>query len=187
MKFRIYPRVAGKLPLVERVVGLLHGLSYLHGVGAVLGLLLLAWTLVTGAGNDVWSNLYGAGFPLLALVLVICDFFRYRFYLRPRREGGLHWRGALLRQAKWPAVLLAVIDASHPRRTSYAITAKTRQPARRALLLVPHGAVVVVMGAAMLVRPAVDVAHAVGALSIAVSLTLLATTLRSFPPPYTPP
>jgi hypothetical protein len=184
VKLRIYPRVARKLPLVERVVSLLHGLYYLHGLGAVLGLLLLAWALVTGGGNDVWSHLYGAGLPVLALVLLICDFFRYRFYLQPRSEGGLHWRSGLLRQAKWPAVLLAVIDASRPRRTSYAITAKTRQPARRALLVVPHGAVVVVMTAAMLVRPAFDVAHAVGALSIAASLTLLATTLRSYPPPY---
>jgi heme A synthase len=81
-------------------------------------------------------------------------------------------------------VLLAVIDASRPRRTAYTITAKSRQAPRRALLLVPHGAVVVLVGAAMLVSPRMDVVHALGGLAIAISLLLLVTTLSSYRAPY---
>jgi glycosyl transferase family 2 len=184
VKLRVFPRVAARLPLVERVTSLLHGLYYLHGVSAAAGLFMLTWTLVTGTGNEVWAHLYQSGLLVLGLVLLICDFFRYRFFLQPRREGGLHWRSGLLRQAKWPTVLLAVIDASRPRRTAYTITAKSRQVPRRALLLVPHGAVVVLIGSAMLVRPRMDVVHALGVLTIAISLLLLATTLLSYRAPY---
>jgi hypothetical protein len=184
VKLRVFPRVAARLPFVERVTSLLHGLYYLHGVTAAAGLFMLTWTLVTGTGNEVWGHLYRSGLLVVGLVLLICDFFRYRFFLQPRREGGLHWRSGLLRQAKWPTVLLAVIDASRPRRTAYTITAKSRQAPRRALLLVPHGAVVVLVGTAMLVRPRMDVVHALGGLSIAISLLLLATTLLSYRAPY---
>jgi cellulose synthase (UDP-forming) len=186
VKIRVFPRLAAKLPLVERVTSLLHGLYYLQGVGSAVGLLMLTWTLVTGTGSEVWGHLYGAGLLLLGLVLQLCDFFRYRFFLQPGTEGGLHWRSGLLRQAKWPTVLLAVIDASRPRHTAYTITPKSRQPARRALLAVPHGVVAVVVGAALLVRPALDVAHALAALSVTMFLLLLATTLHSFPAPYDP-
>ena len=184
VKIRVFPRVAGKLPLVERITSLLHGLYYLHGVAAMIGLLLLAWTLVSGRGSEVWGHLNGAGLLLLGLVLLTCDFFRYRFFLQPREEGGFHWRSGLLRQAKWPTVLVAVVDATRPRRTDYTITAKSRQPPRRALLVVPHGAVVVVIGVAMLIRPSLDVVHALAALTVTMSLLLLATTLRTYPAPY---
>jgi len=184
VKIRVFPRVAGKLPLVERITSLLHGLYYLHGVAAMIGLLLLAWTLVSGKGSEVWGHLNAAGLLLIGLVLLTCDFFRYRFFLHPREEGGFHWRSGLLRQAKWPTVLVAVVDATRPRRTDYTITAKSRQPPRRALLVVPHGAVVVVIGVAMLIRPSLDVVHALAALTVTMSLLLLATTLRTYPAPY---
>jgi glycosyl transferase family 2 len=185
VKFRVFPRVAGKLPLVERATSLLHGLYALHGLAAALGLSLLTWTLLTGSGSEVWGHLYTAGLLVVGLVLQLCDFFRHRFFLQPRAEGGLPWRAVLLRQAKWPTVLVALVDASRPRRTAYTITSKSRQSRRLALLLVvPHSAVVLVVGTAMLVRPALDVVHVLAALSVTVSLVLLATTLRPSPAPY---
>jgi hypothetical protein len=184
IKIRIFPRIARKLPLVERVTSLLHGLYYLHGIAAVVGILLLTWTLMTGIGSEVWGHLWGAGLLVVAVVFQICDFFRQRFFLLPGRERGLHLCSGLLRQAKWPSVLLAVLDASRPRRTDYAITPKNRQPPRRALLLVPHGAVVLLIGTGMLVEPSLNAVHVIGAVAVTTSLVLLATTLLPFPAPY---
>jgi hypothetical protein len=184
VKIRVFPHIGRQLPMVERVTSLLHGLYYMHGLAAPFGILLLIWTLATGNGIEVWGHMWTAGLLVVGVVFLVCDFFRQRFFLLPTREGGLHLRSGLLRQAKWPSVLMASLDASRPRRTDYTITPKSRQPARRALLLVPHGAVVLLVGAATLVKPSLDTVHVIGALMIAVSLVLVATTLLPFPAPY---
>lgn len=184
VKIRIFPRVARRLPFVERVTSLLHGLYYLHGVAAVFGIILLVSTLVTGKGSEVWGHLWSSGLIVIGAAFLLCDFFRQRFFLLPKLERGIHWRSGLLRQAKWPSVLFAVIEASRPRRADYAITAKTRQPPRRAQLVVPHATVAFVVAAAMLVKPAQDFIHVLGGLTVALSLGLAASTLLPFPAPY---
>ena len=48
IKFRIYPKVARKLPLCERVANFVHGLYYLQSICVGLQLILLAFMLCTG-------------------------------------------------------------------------------------------------------------------------------------------
>lgn len=187
VKLRIFPKVAGDLPLTERVVSALHGLYYLHGIGTALGVGVLSVGLARGWRPPV------VGTPLvpgLAVVgsLALCEAVRQRFYLDPATERGLHVRAGLLKFAKWPTVLLAFGEALAARRPTYAVTAKVRRRRRRPLL-VHHGIAVLLVvkgatvGALVGASPAPALVWA-AATFVAVSLVVMATELLPAPPPY---
>jgi hypothetical protein len=190
VKLRIYPRLARRLPWVERLVSLAHGLYYLYGLGTALNLALLGLMLVTGTVPGVFSVRTLPFVMVLTGGLLAADLFRQRFVLDPS-ERGLYWRAGLLRLAKWPIVLLALKEAVRPRRSEYALTAKTRQRPRRRLVFVPHA-----LSAAYLVATAlfgVVVAHVsngplltTAGLLAAGSLVVMTTATRREPAPYDP-
>jgi cellulose synthase (UDP-forming) len=188
VKFRIYPRVARDLPPIERLVSLLHGLYYLHGLTTALGILVIGFMLASGDIPSVFSTATLPYVLMLIVALQASDVFRQRFFLNPR-ERGIHWRAGLLRFAKWPVVLLALKDALRPRRVEYALTAKTQQPPQRSLLVAPHAlSVAFMLGAGVLGAVTNDV-HAgplwsTAGLLIALALVAMATSLRREPPPY---
>lgn len=126
VKLRVFPRLAKELPLVERVVSLCHGLYYLHGVSSALFVVVLAAALATGLGPDHFGSSDLLRMALLVGTLVATDLFRQRFLLDRRREFGLHWRSGFLRFAKWPYVLVALVDALRNRYGAYEITPKRR-------------------------------------------------------------
>jgi glycosyl transferase family 2 len=188
VKFRIYPRVARRLPPVERLVSLLHGLYYLHGLTTALGILVIGFMLVSGDIPRVFSTETVPYVLLLIAALQASDFFRQRFFLNPG-ERGIHWRAGLLRFAKWPVVLLALKDALRPRRVEYALTAKTRQPPQRSLLVAPHALSIAFLAGAGVFGALVNDVHtgplwSTAAVLIALPLIAMATSLRREPPPY---
>jgi hypothetical protein len=69
--------------------------------------------------------------------LVICEFFRQRFYLDRQNEWGWHWRAGLLQLSKWPYFLLALYQVLSNQRVPYVLTSKVRRRAH-AYVLLPH-------------------------------------------------
>lgn len=138
IKLRHLPRLWSRLRPPTRVFALLQGASYpVESLLPPLGILLLGWMLVSGE-TTVLSRLIGHPFLLLLLALAAIDVFRQRFYLDPERERGLHWRGGILRAAKWPFVAWGLVEALVGRGRRYEITGKRGRVRRGAPLLVVH-------------------------------------------------
>ena len=155
---------------------------------AVLGCLLITYILAVG---DVPVLAYLIGPELLAMygILWSTEFFRQRFFLDPKHERGIHWRGWLLRYAKWAQVLQGFVEVLLNRQVPYTLTPKQRSSGRRRLLLWPHllagimitGAWIMGMARGPIEYPSL---HVWAALLVTVLLALVATELRRFPDAY---
>ena len=191
VKLRIFPRLARRLPRVERVTSALHGLYYLHGLGSALAVLLLCYMLVSGATPFEVTSTTVTKVVVLVGVFQLCEIFRQRFFLRLRSEWGLHWRGGLLRFAKWPVVLLAAVDVLRKGRVPYAITPKVKAADRHRLLarlhLLPAALVALAWGAGV-ARGVIDAGllHLAAATYVTLAVGLIATELADPPPGYDP-
>jgi len=192
IKFRVYPKVAQKLPLGERAANFKHGLYYLfEGVGIGLALVLLAFMLCTGITPAVFSL---STLPLLALVgivLLLCQSYGKHFYLDPQRESGFHWRLLVLAYAKWPICLLATYDMLKHHRGPYMITPKVVTTSTHSNLLVPHLLILSFVGTAWVIGTILGhitnpLLHVSAALIVLGSLSLMLTTRLKFPKPYDP-
>ncbi len=191
IKFWIYPKVARKLPLWERVANFVHGLYYLQSIGVGLQLVLLAFMLCTGITPSVFSFFTLPRLALVGIVLQFCEFYRQRFFLDPQRELGLHWRCQVLAYAKWPIFLLAIYDVLTRYRGPYTITRKAGTESTPSILLVPHILIISLVGTAwvsgmMLGRITNPLLHVSGALIVLGSLSMMLTTRLKFPNPYEP-
>lgn len=191
IRFRLYPKAWGTLRFAERIVTFMHGLYYLHGVSAALGVLVLAAMLVTGSTPHLVSLPTGARFAMLLVALQVCEWYRQRFYLDPRREWGVHWRASVLHIAKWPYALLGLYDMLTQHRGPYTITRKVKAKGKQQVLLRPHLFTASVIGLAWLISIALDhtldpMVHLAAAHAIVSSLGVIATEWITFPDPYDP-
>jgi cellulose synthase (UDP-forming) len=191
IKFNIYPKVARRLPALERLMSFFQGIYYLRSLLVAVQMGLLALILVTGAtpagfsGELFWlmSGLFGLMFA--------CDMYRQRFFVDAASEWGLHWRAALLEYAKWPIFLLAVFDVLRNYQGSYTITPKVRTQTRQGNLARPHLLIAAGLagawglGLALGNGPALLLALTT-AFIIGMSLTIAATSRMAFPPSYDP-
>ena len=190
IKFRIYPKVAKKLPFRERLINFVHGLYYLQGISTGLQVALLIFMLVTGITPTAFSLLTLPRLAMLLIVLQLCDFHRQRFYLDPRHEAGFHWRSGILPFAKWPFILLAVYDALKQNRT-YTITRKASTASKRFTLLIPHTLVVSLISIAWIIGMMLGhitnpMLHISSAIIVLASTGVILTERLEFPDPYDP-
>jgi hypothetical protein len=145
--------------------------------------------LATGIAPKVVSL---STLPSLAVLLVamqVCEFYRQRFYLDPRREWGLHWRAELLTFAKWPYVLLAFFDVISGRRLPYALTRKVKDKSINNMLFWPHLFIAAFVCIAWLIGLASGhfinpLLHISAAIIVSISIALILTEHLSFPDPY---
>lgn len=190
IKFRTFPRLAGRLPLRTRLMSALHGLFYIQeGVTGFLFVSLLAFMLVSG-WVPKFLTLHTLGVLVSTLVVLqLTDLYQQRFFLDRRREIGLHWRAAVLRAAKWPYTLMGIIGALSGRKRPYALTVKVETELKRSILLGPHGMIVAVLSIAWLAGVVLGRNHHVLLLApvgflMLVSLTLMWTETWRFPAPF---
>jgi cellulose synthase (UDP-forming) len=189
IKFRLYPRLAGRLPRRERVLSFLHGLYYLQGLTIGVGMGLLVWILAHGVvlqfltDGTVWRllSLYAAG--------QMAEFYQQRFFLGGWHERGLHWRAGLLQLAKWPYLGLALLDVLRHRQPAYEMTPKVRGATKPRLVLRAHLPIVSLLGVAWLAGvvagwPLPGLLHLWTAGLVLASLALMATEWWPFPAPY---
>ena len=188
IKCRAYPRLVGRLPRTERVLGLLHGLSYVQGLTTGVGVGLLAFMLASGVVPQFMTDgtlWWGVG---LAAVLRGTDCYRQRFFLGGRMEWGLHWRAGLLQLAKWPHLGLALLEVLFDRHYPYWVTPKVRAPAPR-MVVRAHLPIVALLVLAWTVGAVVGhsrplLLHLGAAGLVLASLTLMWTEWWTFPAPY---
>lgn len=189
IKLRLYHKLNDNLSLKTQVISFLHGFNYLYKSFILfIGLLLTLYMLATGHALKLFSLSAVPKLAALFVVLLVCDFYRQRFYLDPQTERGLHWRVALLHLAKWPYTLLALCEVILNRRVRYALTAKVKSK-RRHLLFGPHVAVAILVAVAWLIgvafgRITEPLLHIWAAVAAAGSLGLALTEFIRFPDPY---
>lgn len=188
IKLRSLPSVAARLPLTERVLGLLHGAFYLRPLTIPAMYALLGYLMLIGA-HPVFFTLHTLRFlGPLALLLMASELFRRRFYLDPVREGSLHWRSLVLQLAKWPFLLIAAWWALAGLPAPYALTRKVSSMSS-GMVMWPHLATAFLLAgawfAALTLRG--SVAPALSALTAAlvlISLWLVWTGRWHMPPPF---
>jgi cellulose synthase (UDP-forming) len=190
IKLRIYPRLLSDLSFKTRTMSLLHGLSYLESSLIVcMGLILTTYMLISGSTPNVVSYLTILRLATLCAVLLLCDFYRQRFYLDWRSEWGLRWRATVLQYAKWPYLILAFYQVILDRKASFPINPKIKVRSWHYIWLWPHLVVVVVLGTAWVsgmisghvIHPLL---HIWTALVVTGSLILALTESINFPEPY---
>jgi hypothetical protein len=183
--------LAGKLPIMERLMGVLHGIFYLRPVTIPAVYVLLAVLIATRRLPEFLSlhGLFVLG--ALAVTLGAIGFFRQRYYLDRQREAGLHWRSWVLQFAKWPAVVHSAWLAIRGKRPRYALTLKVIGPSGRQLVLWPHLGMASLLTEAWVIagvlQPPLNPTRTVLAAIIVVgSFALAWTELMEYPPAFTP-
>jgi hypothetical protein len=189
IKFRLYPRLAGLLPRRERILGFLHGLSYLQGLTTGVGIGVFAWILASGAVPQFLTDGTLWRLATLYVALQLAEFYQQRFFLGGWAECGLHWRAGLLQLAKWPYLGLALLDVLRARQPAYETTPKVRAATRSRPVTRTQLPVVVLLGLAWL--GGVVAGHCLPGLLhlltvglILASVSLMATDWWPFPAPY---
>jgi cellulose synthase (UDP-forming) len=190
IKLRRLPALVGRLTLTDRVLGLFHGVYYLRSLAIGIAYATIATLLITGHRPYFVEMPALVGMAALAFLGATIGLFARRFYLDPKREGGVHWRAALLQFVKWPYQWLAVWRALVQGRTPYAMTNKIVRKQPRAWVLWPHLVVAASMATALALGVVLHGLHTgIAALSIfmaSLPLGIAATEWLRFPPPWEP-
>jgi cellulose synthase/poly-beta-1,6-N-acetylglucosamine synthase-like glycosyltransferase len=187
IKLRLYPKLARNLPFRERLMAFFQGLYYLHGAAVAISLGIFAFVLLSGNAPIAVGPSMIVRLLLLWVVLQLCDFYRQRFYLHPRQERGVHWRGAFLRFAKWPYVAFALVEAIFRRDRGYAITPKVKR--NRTFATLPHVLTVLLIATAWILGTWHNTIHnhvfdALAAAVVVASAAVILTEFLDFPPPF---
>jgi cellulose synthase (UDP-forming) len=188
VKLRFFKK-AKNLPWRTRIMSMLHGLNYLYkSLAIMLSLTLLALMLsVLDAPSVIsWHTVQSTAF--LFAVLQISEAYRQRFFLDWESEHGLHWRAAVLHIAKWPYIVLGILDVVLGRKIPYILTPKTRARLRWRLLG-PHLTVGLIISVAWLAGELLNhqthpLLRIVAGVSVALCIAVMVTELMDFPHPY---
>jgi cellulose synthase (UDP-forming) len=189
IKFRIFPKLARRLPVPEQLISWVHGLYYLQGLATACGVGVLSFMLVSGIRPRIVSFHTAPRLLLLTAALQLCDFYRQRFFLDPRTERGLNWRAKVLKFAKWPHIFLAFYEALFRPALGYAMTTKDRVKKRQYVLARGHLPTIVLIAVAWLAGAVLGVSQnpvlqLFAAATIAASAALVLTEFLEFPDPY---
>lgn len=149
LKLKVAPTLIHNLSWTSRLVNFLHGFHYLHKSFIMPVILLLIAVMLVGGEMPKFLNsetvLTGG---LLLLIYQLCEWYRQRFYLDPKREQGLHWRAVLLQFAKWPYLIMAFFDVVFSRRFPYVVTSKIPGTTPVSFALWPHVLSLIMIGLA---------------------------------------
>jgi len=191
IKFRVFPKFASRMSIPTRIVSMLHGLNYLQeGLIPLAGVMLITYLLAGADSPQLLSYLLVPEFFAFVIILQLNEFFRQRFFLCPSSEWGLHWRAGLLRYAKWPQFVLAVLDVARNRKIRYVLTAKKKSSqSTNDTAMWPHLAVVIVLSLAWIIgalkgRTFEPALHVWAGVIIISSLVLFSTRFKRFPEPF---
>lgn len=133
---------AGGVPTVKRAIDWFQGFGYLQdALVATATLVLLVTILSTGRFQNALVRLHAWPTALLVVVFAVSEIYRQRFYLVPKEERGLHWRALLLRAAKWPYTLLALLHVIRDTPFAYQVTPKKGVGGSGRMLVVPHAVI----------------------------------------------
>jgi cellulose synthase (UDP-forming) len=149
LKLRVLPRVAPRMTIGERAVGLLHGTFFLRPLVLLVLYPMLAYMLVANVQPAFFHRYAFLALFALSMVFFCTDRFRQLYYLDRRHEGGIHWRSLVLQYAKWPYFAHAVWQAVRGWKGSFTVTPKTGKRSVGGSIVVPHLALALVMAVAL--------------------------------------
>jgi cellulose synthase (UDP-forming) len=178
LKSRIFPKHSARLPIPERILTYLHGVSYLRGPITAVQILLLLFVLVFDVapeGAGAWFLRYTVA---IGFTVMLCDFYRQRFFLDRKSEWGLHWRSALVAFLKWPYLLLAFADTLRGEYGPYTTTSKTQVSTKASGFALTHAVVFVLLAGAW-IHEVLSGSIAFVALHIATAFVLIASLVAS--------
>jgi cellulose synthase (UDP-forming) len=190
IKVRQWRDESARLSRKARVVSLMQGFAFIfRGVVGLLVYLIVAGLLFSAETPARITTVLVASLLVMLIAISLQEAFRQKFYLDPETERGFHWRPTVLWYAKWPWLLLALMDVLWHRRLGYVLTSKVAQHGRYWPFVVTH--IVLALGLLLawsvgrsLGRDAAAFALAGAALFMLASLLLAWTGLRAFPPPF---
>jgi cellulose synthase (UDP-forming) len=193
LKLRVFPGLARRMSVGERLVGLLHGAYYLRPLVLLLWYPMLVYMLVANVQPSFYHRyVLFAGFSL-TMVFWVADRFRQSYYLDRKREEGIHWRSLVLQYAKWPYFAQGLWSALRGWRGDFDVTRKTGTARAKAgpRIAVPHLSLALVMAIALIARVTLHgmprPAPLWSAIAfIAFSILLACTDLMRFPPHFEP-
>jgi cellulose synthase/poly-beta-1,6-N-acetylglucosamine synthase-like glycosyltransferase len=190
IKFRQYFKLYDNLPFQARVISFLHGFNYLYkNFLSFIVLIYIAVMLASGITPHILRSESMSILVQFAVILWLCDLYRQRFYLDPRREMGLHWRAVLLFLAKWPYGLLAFYEVIINRRLPYILTVKVNIEPQRYKLMWPHLLLTILIATSWIYgvvagRTNNFFLHVVATVVIMGLVALIATELFAHPAPF---
>ncbi|HSR91137.1 MAG TPA: glycosyltransferase family 2 protein [Gemmatimonadales bacterium] len=149
IKLHVLPQMMGELSLADRFLSLFHGAYYLRAFTIPFAYTVLAELLFRGRAPEYLGPVALGYLTALMVFLGAVGLFRRRFFLDPKREGGMHWRAALLQFAKWPYQCIAAWRAVRRTTGIYTVTLKLRAAGSPWLMLSPHWVVAIIMGLAV--------------------------------------
>lgn len=123
--FRYSPKLLPKMSWPKRINYIAAQTYYLVGVAMVLGVFLTCIYLIFGYSSsnlDLWGWLKHSAPPFV--ISIFLQFWIQRFYISPKEESGIGWRGMLLSLGAMPIYAIAFWKALTRQKLQYAVTAK---------------------------------------------------------------
>ena len=189
LKLRVLPKVAPRMTLVERTLGLLHGTFFLRPLLFVVWYPMLVYMLVANVQPSFYQRYAFYAVFSLAMVFFCADRFRQLYYLDRRREEGIHWRALVLQYAKWPFFAHGLWQALRGWSGAFTVTPKTGARSRGGSVAETHLLLALVMASALVIRLSLYgmprfalLASAIG--FVVFSLVLACTEMLRFPPQF---
>lgn len=123
--FKHTPSLLPKLSWGKRINYLAAQTYYFTGVVSMISIFLTSLYLVFGyssADFDLWGWFLYAYPPFAASLFI--QYWIQRFYLNPKKESGIGWRGMLLTLGSLPIYAIAFYKVVTGQKLQYAVTAK---------------------------------------------------------------
>lgn len=123
--FKYSPRLLLKMSWGRRLNYLAAQTFYFTGVVSMISIFLTCLYLIFGysaANFDLWSWFLYAYPPFAASLFI--QYWIQRFYLSPKKESGLGWRGMFLTLASLPIYAISFYKVIRGQELQYAVTAK---------------------------------------------------------------
>jgi cellulose synthase/poly-beta-1,6-N-acetylglucosamine synthase-like glycosyltransferase len=189
LKFRVLPKVAPRMTLTERALGVLHGTFFLRPLVFLVWYPMLVYMLVADVQPTFYHRYPFYAVFALAMVFFCVDRFRQLYYLDRKGEQGIHWRSLVLLYAKWPYFAQALWQAVRGWNGTFAVTPKVEKRSLRGSIAVPHLTLALVMAVALGMRVVLHGVPRPALLASAVwfivfSSLLACTELVAFPPTF---
>ncbi len=192
LKFFYFNKLSQKYPFRTRLISFLHGFTYLYKTIVIaMGTILYLCLLATGNTVDLFTEETVTRSLFVFGALLLCDFYRQRFYLDQKNEVGLHWQIAMLQLVKWPYFIMALVDVFRNRATQYTLTPKVKISRKLDTSLWPHFVLMILLGFSWIYGYlSGNIQNSWIHLSAIISLLFLTTILLSsfmqFPAPFNP-
>lgn len=188
-KMRVFPKYAKQLPLLERILTYVHGVYYIRGIIIAVQLAMLVFMLAASFVPASDGSVFLRNTFAIWATIMLCDFYRQRFFVDFKKEVGVHWRSMFVAFVKWPYFVLALRDTIRGNYGTYTVTPKVRSSSRPRAFAATQAIVAATVALAwvanLLTGPSSFLPiHLAAAFALGTAVLASVTALWHFPPGY---